>query len=59
VFLHIPVSRVGLAEFTGRRGIARPLLRGVEKFSPHHLHSGLLIGSADKEVFAIIGLNRD
>jgi hypothetical protein len=35
------------------------VLRGVEEFSPHHLHSGLPIGSADKEVFAIIGTNRD
>jgi hypothetical protein len=40
VLLHIPVSRVRLAEL-------------------RRLHSGLLIGSTDREVFAIIGINRD
>jgi hypothetical protein len=48
-----------LTEFAGKRGIVKRTLRGVDELSPHHLHSGLLIGSAGKEVFAIIGINRD
>jgi hypothetical protein len=42
-----------------QRGIVGRALRGVEEFTPHHLHSGLLIGWADEEVFAIIGTDRD